>query len=277
MNVHWMYWLNKTKNLINEDYLDRLLEIYNPEEAGRSTLPREKAARLKELFEIKRCEELIKELILLRKEGFKFPVEDPYVGFLAHYPSALLKNPKTIERLCNIIFKITSYEELQRRIEEPKKASRRLGSMFQKWLKNKFNFVEYEKFESMEMAFLEGGDIALKSYAEDRLRCSFGMQGKGLDFLLKVEDKYVIGTAKFITEFGGSQDNQFSEALNLLTVKCDGNVLKVALIDGVVWISNNKVLKIEKILKEHVDRFCFSSLLLEEFIGTLKGWSFQSQ
>lgn len=279
MNNFWEIWIDKTKGLTKGDYLDKLLEVYNPGEARRSSLSDEDATKLKKLFENKRCEELIRELVILRKKGFKFPIEDPYVGFLVHDEEAILKNPKTIKRLCNAILGINSYEELQRKIEEPKKRSRRLGSMFQKWLKNKFkdNFVDNKRFESMELAFLEGGDISLKNYAEDKLKCSFGMQVKGLDFLAKFGDKYLIGTAKFITDLGGSQDNQFIEALNLLTVKGRGKVLKVALIDGVVWIYDNKVRKIKETLKNYDNCFCFSSLLLEEFIGSLKEWNSQSQ
>ena len=91
------------------------------------------------------------------------------------------------------------------------------------------------------------------------------MGEKTRDFVAKIYNKkYIIGTAKFITEFGGSQDNQFKEAVSLVKeTKCPSNVLRVAIIDGVAWLSGEMKLTLER-LKE--DEFCFTALLLEEFI-----------
>ncbi|MCM8785311.1 MAG: hypothetical protein NC827_04925 [Candidatus Omnitrophica bacterium] len=113
--------------------------------------------------------------------------------------------------------------------------------------------------------FLKGGDKFLKEYAKTELRCHFSQLSKGVDFIAKVGNKHIIGTAKFITDFGGSQDNQFKEAIRLVReTQCPPNVIKAAVIDGVVWLGGEMKLTLEK-LKD--DEFCFSALLLEDFIN----------
>jgi hypothetical protein len=91
------------------------------------------------------------------------------------------------------------------------------------------------------------------------------MGEKTRDFVVKIYNKkYIIGTAKFITDFGGSQDNQFKEAVSLVKeTKCPSNVLKVAIIDGVAWLGGEMQSTLEKLKK---DEFCFSALLLEKFL-----------
>jgi hypothetical protein len=91
------------------------------------------------------------------------------------------------------------------------------------------------------------------------------MGEKTRDFVARIHNKkYIIGTAKFITAFGGSQDNQFKEAVSLVKeTKCPSNVLKVAIIDGVAWLGGEMKSMLEELDK---DEFCFSALLLEEFI-----------
>ena len=128
-------------------------------------------------------------------------------------------------------------------------------------------FLDIDEFKKTndKIIFLNGGDKFLKEYAKMELKCKFRELSKGLDFVSIIHNKkYIIGTAKFITDFGGSQDNQFKEAVSLVKeTKCPSNVLKVAIIDGVAWLGGEMKSTLER-LKE--DEFCFSALLLEEFI-----------
>ncbi|MGC9070688.1 MAG: hypothetical protein ACP5IO_05195 [Elusimicrobiales bacterium] len=76
-----------------------------------------------------------------------------------------------------------------------------------------------------------------------------------------------IGTAKFITDFGGSQDNQFKEAVSLVKeTRCPSRVIKLAIIDGVAWLGGEMRTTLENLKNEE---FCLSALLLEEFIKKL--------
>jgi len=260
-------WIIKSKDLVKSNfYLDRLMEIYPPEEISRKKDVEKESPFLKQLFQEKKCSQLIRELIRLRKCGFKFPIENPYISFFAHYEDAIEKNPKTVEKICNKLFEM-NFEEIKKRLEAPKKASRRIGPMFKNWLKKNFYFLKYNEFikSNKKIVFLDGSDKFLKEYAIKELKCKFRELSKGLDFLAKIkQNKYIIGTAKFITDFGGTQDNQFKEAISLVKeTQCPSNVIIIAVIDGVAWLGGEMKATLEK-LKEN--EFCLSALLLKEFL-----------
>lgn len=259
-------WVRKSAELaIGKFYLDRLMEIYPPDEITRGLSVEEKSHNLRELFARKRCKELVKELIRLKKLGFKFPIENPYISFLSHYEEAIDKNPKTLIKICESLWEM-NYEKLKEMLESPKKASRRIGPMFRNWLRNNFKFADSWEFEQTDtVVFLEGGDKGLREYAKENLNCRLGELTKGLDFIAKVKNQYLIGTAKFITDFGGTQFNQFYEAIRLIKEsKCPTSVIKVAVIDGVAWLGGKMKSFLFHLRK---DEFSLSALLLNEFIS----------
>jgi len=258
-------WVQKSISLAKSDYyLDKLLVIYPPMEINRGKNLEKESNLLIQFFQEKKCINLIKELIRLKKKGFKFPIENPYISFLTHYEEAIDKNPVTIEKICEKLFEM-DYNELKEKLETPKKASRRIGPMFKIWLKSKFTFSNIETFKgSTNTVFLTGGDKFLKEYAKRELKCNFRELSKGLDFVAKTDNKHIIGTTKFITDFGGSQDNQFKEAVSLVKeTRCPSDVIKVAVIDGVAWLGGGMKLTLERLKN---NEFCFSALLLEEFL-----------
>lgn len=258
-------WVQKSISLAKSNYyLDKLLVIYPPLEINRGKNLEEESHLLIQFFQEKKCINLIKELIRLKKRRFKFPIENPYISFLSNYEESIDKNPLTIEKICEKLFEL-DYNELKEKLESPKKASRRIGPMFKTWLKSKFIFSNNENFkESTNIVFLTGGDKFLKEYATKELKCKFRELSKGLDFVARTGTRYIIGTAKFITDFGGSQDNQFKEAISLIKeTRCPSDVIKVAVVDGVAWLGGKMKLTLER-LKDN--EFCFSALLLEEFL-----------
>jgi hypothetical protein len=269
-------WIQESFNLaISSTYLDDLLEIYPPDEIKRDLIVEEESPELKKIFQEKNSKKLLIELIRLRNKKFKFPIEHPYVSFLSHYPEAINKNPKTVKMIADELFKM-DFIELKNRLEAPKKASRRIGPMFQIWLSKKFATFDFQKFNDLaknKIGFLEGKDKQLKYYAEKYLKCKFNRLTKGLDFVGMIKNKFLIGTAKFITDFGGSQDNQFYEAIRFIKeTKTPNNVIKIAVLDGVVWLKSKSEngRKSEKILNNlKQNQICFSALLLEKFIKNL--------
>lgn len=113
------------------------------------------------------------------------------------------------------------------------------------------------------MAFLVGGDKVLKNFAVKELKVK-GLK-KGLDFILKTKDKYIIGEAKFLTDYGGTQNNQFRDAIGVAKVKKD-NVFGVAVLDGIVWFNSNAYM--HKTVKS-LNVVALSALLLNKFIKSL--------
>jgi hypothetical protein len=145
-----------------------------------------------------------------------------------------------------------------------------MGPMFRNWLIKTFQFLDSEEFKNSDtVAFLKGSDAVLKEFAMSELKCKFGKLSKGLDFVAKIKNNYIVGTAKFITDFGGTQYNQFYEAIRFIKESSvPQNVKKVAVIDGVAWLGkNNRMAK--EIQKIKDDEFCFSALLLKDFLNKI--------
>lgn len=99
---------------------------------------------------------------------------------------------------------------------------------------------------------------------------------KELDFLTRFNGKYIIGEAKFLTDFGGHQDAQFADAISTITSTLLPNrfhtdVIKIAICNGVLFIKGNN--KMHKHLINHEDQIVISSLLLREFLYSLYGRS----
>jgi hypothetical protein len=76
--------------------------------------------------------------------------------------------------------------------------------------------------------------------------------------------KYVVGEAKFLTDFGGHQNAQFEDAKTLLRNE-SVNAIKIGILDGVLYIKGNN--KMYKYLTQHEEKYnIFSSLILQEFL-----------
>jgi len=257
-------WIEKSIDIANSPgYLDRLHEVYPVIQEGRRTLPPEIKSKLKEIYCSQDDMALVRELLLLRSE-YRFPIKDPYVAFLGKAPKFLQFNPRTVTRIAQQI-RALGFEGMVASLEEPKEFNRQIGTLFKKWLsKIGYPFLLEENFvKTQEIAFLEGSDGKLKTFANTTLGCRLE---KAPDFIAKVQGKYVVGEAKFLTHSGGHQDNQFKDAMRLLAGK-KGKAERVAILDGVVWIKSST--KMYKRICE-LERPSLSALLLKEFLESLK-------
>ena len=88
---------------------------------------------------------------------------------------------------------------------------------------------------------------------------------KGPDFLAKVGSQHVLGEAKFLTDFGGHQNAQFADALSLLR-GTEGNAIRVAVLDGVVWIRDNT--RMYRTVCGLNREIAISGLLLKDFLDS---------
>lgn len=90
---------------------------------------------------------------------------------------------------------------------------------------------------------------------------------KGLDFIGRFNGKYIIGEAKFLTDFGGHQNAQFNDAISTVQTK-NVKAIAIAILDGVLYIKgNNKMHK--DITTRYMDLNIMSSLVLREFLYQL--------
>ena len=111
---------------------------------------------------------------------------------------------------------------------------------------------------------LDAGDIEMMQFARKHLNYK---HDKGLDFIARFNGQYVIGEAKFLTDFGGHQNAQFNDAINVISTR-SLKAVPIAILDGVLYIQGkNKMYKhiTEKYRKANV----MSALVLREFLYQL--------
>ena len=89
---------------------------------------------------------------------------------------------------------------------------------------------------------------------------------KGVDFVGRFNGKYVIGEAKFISDEGGHQNDQFLDAMTTLQSATQKNVINIAILDGVLYIPSKK--KMYKTITNS-DVPVFSALLLRDYLYQL--------
>ena len=82
-----------------------------------------------------------------------------------------------------------------------------------------------------------------------------------------IRDRYVIGEAKFLTDFGGHQNAQFSDAISTIQTP-NVKAIKIAILDGVLYIKGkNKMYK--EITTTYKNYNIMSALVLREFLFSI--------
>ncbi|TCP16481.1 Tsp45I type II restriction enzyme [Nicoletella semolina] len=94
---------------------------------------------------------------------------------------------------------------------------------------------------------------------------------KGLDFIAKFNDTYIIAETKFLTDFGGHQNAQFNDAISTMKSQLsqtDKKVKAISILDGVLYINGNH--KMMKALCSFDDsEVVISSVLLRDYLYQL--------
>jgi hypothetical protein len=244
-------------------YLDDLFQVYPTIPDGIRDIDNTRWNKVEEAFLERDNELLIKELLRLDL----FPIKDSYIAYLKRDPLAYKRNPKTINRICGRLYDM-GLDKIYERCSEPKETNRQIGPLFRRWLKSKALGIEPVGIEEFcadsQDAILDASDAALMEFASQELNYR---RDKGLDFIARFNRKYVIGEAKFLTDFGGHQNAQFADALNTLTLQ-NLNAIPIAILDGVIYIKGkNKMYK--NMTTQYNQHNIMSSLVLREFLYQL--------
>ncbi len=266
------FWTEKSVELANQrNYLDLLFRVYPMSPNIRRKISKEKWGRIEDYFDCQDNVALVEELLSLEL----FPIKDSYVAYLKRDSSAIDRNPETINRLAGSLYDM-GLDAIYDKCTEPKETNRQIGPLFKRWISNKTLgapvFTTAEGFLSYKgNAVLNASDAEMERFAREYLGYN---HDKGLDFVARFNGIYVIGEAKFLTDFGGHQDAQFADAIatinsQLLPNKLKAEVIKIAICDGVLYIPGNN--KMHRYLKDekHNDKVILSSLLLREFLYSI--------
>ena len=239
-------------------YLDDLFKVYPTIPNGIRDIDESLWHRIEQAYSDRNGKDLIKLLLNLDL----FPLKDSYVAYLKRDRSAIERNPKTINRLAAEILEM-DLSKLYERCSQPKETNRQIGPMFKKWSTENLGFksLTIDEFcKTNEDAILDASDQCKMNFAKERLNY---YQNKGLDLLARINGRYVIGEAKFITDFGGHQNTQFNDAI--ATIETRTNAVKIAILDGVLYIKGNSKMY-KDITTIYQDYNIMSALLLRNFL-----------
>lgn len=252
------------------NYLDELFRIYPTIPEGIRDIDENKWNKVETSFKSKNKVELIDNLLDLDL----FPLKDSYTAYLKKDRGAMDRNPKTIDRLSSSLFTM-GLEDIYEKCSQPKETNRQIGPMFRNWLKKgelgaKLVSNVEEFLKTKENAILDLSDAGLSEFAEkyldyeDHKEEDDNKKSKGLDLVAKFNGKYVIGEAKFLTDFGGHQNAQFEDALRLLRNE-KAKAVKVAILDGVLYIESQN--KMSTFVRNNNNKYnIMSALVLKEFL-----------
>lgn len=255
------YWIKLSIEYANQrNYLDDLFQVYPTIPEGIRFIDKDVWQTIEKAFNKRNNLQLLGHLLKFDL----FPIKDSYVAYLKRDKSALERNPATVDRLCGRLYEM-GLDAIFSRCSEPKETNRQIGPLFRRWLNKKSLGIQPVKLEEFvrtnNNAVLDGGDAEMMEFAKKHLNYN---RNKGLDFIARFNGKYIIGEAKFLTDFGGHQNAQFNDAIT--TIKARGlKAVAIAILDGVLYIKgNNKMYK--EITTKLKNKNIMSSLVLREFL-----------
>ena len=165
-------------------------------------------------------------------------------------------------------------EEIIDKCTEPKETNRQIGPMFKRWIDMGIIGVpiihnEKEFLDCNNNCIFNASDAEMEKFARKYLGFK---REKGIDFIAKFNNKYVIAEAKFLTDMGGHQNAQFDDAVRTMQSSFEekivpNEVIPIAIMDGVLYIKGNH--KLYKYLQNNPEQTIISALLLREFLYSL--------
>lgn len=252
-------WSERTLRLVLEqDYLDKLQEIYPQEEGERDVAPAILES-IKQSFEKRDEEALLEQLLRLEK----FPYKDSYVGFLRKDRTSIARNPRTVRRICERLYAL-GLEGLIAGVTQPKEANARRGNQFRIWVRNQFKMVGVEEFRRSKTGILslQATELEARNFCNTEMGVGIS---KRPDLVMKAGRHYVVGEAKFLSSTGGNQGRAFDDGIGLAT-NSTGNAYKVFILDGIHWIERGSD-QHKRII--YGNAAIFSVLLLHDYLNSI--------
>ena len=250
-------WTQMSFDFANQrNYLDELFQVYPTIPDGIREINQELWQQVEIAFNSQDNLSLLNTLLKFDL----FPIKDSYVAYLKRDSSSIERNPQTVNRLCGRLYEM-GLNKIYEKCTEPKETNRQIGPLFKRWIeRGSLGIIPVNKEDflySNENAILSGSDEEMKQFAIEHLN----YQGtKGLDFIARFNGKYVVGEAKFLTDFGGHQNAQYNDAITTLNTPI--NAITIAILDGVLYIPSDR----RTSMNINTEQNIMSALVLRNFL-----------
>ncbi len=259
-------WTQKSIELAAQsNYLDQLYRVYPMSINLRRELSLETKKEIRVHLDNQDGEKLL--YVLLKQEIF--PIKDSYVAYLKRDKTAIARNPATVSRLAGMLIEM-GFDEILDKTTVPKETNRQIGPLFKNWIASGALGVpvtdNVDKFLNYQGNIVfNAGDKAMEVFAKTHL----GYQhNKGLDFIAKFNQTYIIGEAKFLTDVGGHQNAQFNDALATMRAPLaysSYQVKTIAILDGILYIESRGKMFTE-LSSFTNDELVVSAVLLRDYL-----------
>lgn len=263
-------WTEKSIELANQrNYLDLLFRIYPMSVNLRRELKEEDIRDIKHYFENRDSKNLLNVLLIQEI----FPIKDSYVAYLKRDKSAIDRNPNTVNRITGMLYEL-GLDEIFDKTTIPKETNRQIGPMFKNWIDTgalgcKVTTSTEEFINSTENIVFNGSDASMKNFANEFLGYD---RNKGLDFMAKFNNTYILGEAKFLTDFGGHQNAQFADAVATMKEPLRDtkyNVKVISILDWVLYIKTKNKMYSSICNDFSNDEVIVSAVLLRDYLYSI--------
>lgn len=263
-------WTQKSIEVASQrDYLDLLYRVYPMSVNLRRELPEVTHDAIRTAFDTRNSAALLKAL--LQQEIF--PIKDSYVAYLKRDSTSIERNPATVQRLVGMLYEL-GFDEIIDKTTAPKETNRQIGPLFKNWIKSGSlgvavtNNIDTFLHSTGNIVF-DGSDAGMEYMARTHLGYA---HPKGLDFIAKFNNKYVIAEAKFLSDFGGHQNAQFNDAISTMQApiqETGKEVIAIAILDGVLYIRGNNKMHRSITSEFRDDQVIISAVLLRDYLFSL--------
>lgn len=262
-------WVQRSIEIFNGlDYLDQVGEVYDFGIGRPDRLEEDLRNQIITTHVNQNDEELIRLLRLVKK----FPYDEPFWYLLKNQDGFINNNPNEVNRIASTLYNMTP-EEVVVRLESPPKLNQTIGPKFNGWVNRRFETVNIEEFEDSNSGIIvlgETEEVGRNFVVED-----LGQElEKRPDLIAKVNERYIIGEAKWIGTSGGNQGKSVTEVINFCRNQ-RGNVLRIGIVDGFIWMTHTNtgsVIKDKNCVRIQETNFnMMSTLLIDQFLESLRG------
>ncbi|OWP56407.1 MAG: hypothetical protein B2I17_05955 [Thermoplasmatales archaeon B_DKE] len=257
-------WAQRSIDIANNgNYLDQLKAIYRIDIPGMRDIDPELVREIA----IAHSKKDARNVFIKSLDLPVFPIEHPYVAFIRYDPDKFIKlNPQVVEYIGNAILALR-IDEILLLGAKAKRPVKRYGQAFKSWLLSlPYRKLDIPQFSTVslgsnEIVICDESDQEYEDFANSQLRCGLV---KAPDLLLRKGDKYILGEAKFLSDLGGGQDRNFSDAMDMVN-NHNGNAHRIAVLDGPLWLNGPDRNQTRGVRNTNAD--VMSALVLQDFIS----------